>query len=545
MNGADGDMSLGQQGRAGVARETGGDVELVAMSGGLPVGSPCITRDGDLLDDAKARTRGLPGEHSGIHDHVGRVVGVERGGKLVEKRLQETPAGSGKMQLGVAAQLGAATPAGSGERQRGVEMPAASGEMQLGVEAPAESAQDVRETPAGSGEMQLGGEMQLDAGSGEMQLGMEMPAASGEMQHLSCDVMGATEEISAQALIMSARIRQRMAAVEQERSGSGSDGHDADGGEIDRKSTSAVSTDLRDTGTNVVQYDGIVNADGMGVTNASAIAGSMAAWQMLLPQQVQDMLLVRDMMLIQRMVSDVALVRARARPQQLMQAAQWEQLHIDMSTGAATPLRVFGMAIGESCAVAAELVLHIEARATWMVERAQHATLLVLPIEERPAALRARGSFNDCDHMGDAVVTAACFELELEGNVAGRGQRLHESMGRMRHGDGATGATYDGGAGGMDTRAELVILTAAQSITAGDGIVAARGSATACSITEGYLAPPAQELDIGARISSIHDLPPEGGGVGVQWIWEDQPRPQRLGNRWQDGIKRGKRMETC
>ena len=200
------------------------------------------------------------------------------------------------------------------------------------------------------------------------------------------------------------------------------------------------------------------------------------------------------MMLIQRMVSSVALVRARARPQQLMQAAQWEQLHIDMSTGAATPLRVFGMAIGESCAVAAELVLHIEARATWMVERAQHATLLVLPIEERPAALRARGSFNDCDHMGDAVVTAACFELELEGNVAGRGQRLHESMGRMRHGDGATGATYDGGAGGMDTRAELVILTAAQSITTGDGIMAARGSATASSITEGCLAPQVQVL---------------------------------------------------
>jgi hypothetical protein len=51
--------------------------------------------------------------------------------------------------------------------------------------------------------------------------------------------------------------------------------------------------------------------------------------------------------------------------------------------------------------------------------------------------------------------------------------------------------------------------------------------------------------NIGARISSINDLPPQGGGVGVQWIWNDQPRPQRLGNRWQDGIKRGKRMETC
>jgi hypothetical protein len=66
---------------------------------------------------------------------------------------------------------------------------------------------------------------------------------------------------------------------------------------------------------------------------------------------------------------------------------------------------------------------------------------------------------------------------------------------------------------------------------------------------DGHILGPIYKLmpngDIGARISSIHDLPPEGGGVGVQWIWEDQPRPQRLGNRWQDGIKRGKRMETC
>ena len=181
-------------------------------------------------------------------------------------------------------------------------------------------------------------------------------------------------------------------------------------------------------------------------------------------------------------------------------------------------------------------------------------------------------------------MTATCFEMDAH---AGQMMLFVETAGKNDNGDAPSSDTDVGGGGVQGTHTEMVEraqraklpptaqieywswmrrcegasmllwermwqlrrpvvdMAAGYGIAAGDGIVAVRSSATACSITEGYLAPQAQELDIGARISSIHDLPPEGGGVGVQWIWEDQPRPQRLGNRWQDGIKRGKRMETC
>jgi hypothetical protein len=69
-------------------------------------------------------------------------------------------------------------------------------------------------------------------------------------------------------------------------------------------------------------------------------------------------------------VSSVALVQARTRRRkpQLMQAAQWELLYIDLGAEAAFPLgmrhalmaartlRMFGLAFGESCAMSAALV---------------------------------------------------------------------------------------------------------------------------------------------------------------------------------------------
>jgi hypothetical protein len=42
--------------------------------------------------------------------------------------------------------------------------------------------------------------------------------------------------------------------------------------------------------------------------------------------------------------------------------------------------------------------------------------------------------------MGDAVMAAAYFKLEMDGSLAGRERGLHEHMGHMRCGDGATGA---------------------------------------------------------------------------------------------------------
>ena len=87
-------------------------------------------------------------------------------------------------------------------------------------------------------------------------------------------------------------------------------------------------------------------------------------------EQAAEAAATGEMMLIQRVVSSVARVQARTRRRkpQLMQAAQWELLHIDLGAEAAFPLRMrhalmaaqtlrmFGLAFGESCAMSAALV---------------------------------------------------------------------------------------------------------------------------------------------------------------------------------------------
>jgi hypothetical protein len=67
VDGYGGNMILDGQELAGVAREAGDGGALVAMDEELPVGSPCFTLDGDLLDGMDTGMQ----HHTGMRHHTG------------------------------------------------------------------------------------------------------------------------------------------------------------------------------------------------------------------------------------------------------------------------------------------------------------------------------------------------------------------------------------------------------------------------------------------------------------------------------------------